>query len=162
MKSAENQNPCAAVGWTICRGYSELWLTKELTLQRWAERGRILSDDYLFDKARETWVRARDLPELMAFFRRRTVELTERAIGVLLVGAMLSAFVVPLFATLLLVGAGVCSILGYRLERLLEKPAIGYFEHSRESGKSNWSRLRDFRTTSAARRRAYSTPPASA
>jgi hypothetical protein len=103
--------------WTICRRHAELRLPKRLTLQQWAARGHILSDDYLFDRAADTWVQARDLAELRLFFRQRIARNVTRAMWVLVLAAMLLFFVAPMFAELLLLAAGVSGMRACRLER---------------------------------------------
>jgi sugar lactone lactonase YvrE len=102
---------------TICRRHSELRLPNRLTLQQWAERGRILSDDYLFDGAVQNWVHARDLEELKPFFRRRTVQRVTRAMWVMLLSATLSTFGAPMLAVVFSVTAAIFGAVAYRLGR---------------------------------------------
>jgi hypothetical protein len=99
---------------TICRRHAELRLPNGLTLRQCAERGRILSDDYVFDRTAQTWVPAHDLAELKSFFQTRTLRRTTRVTEVLLVVAMMSFFVVPLFAEFVLMAALASAIVAYR------------------------------------------------
>ena len=99
---------------TICRRHCELRLPNGLTLLQCAERGCILSDDYLYDRTVNTWVRAEDLAEMKSFFRKRTLRRTTRFTEALLVAGMLSFFVTPLFAEFVLMGALASAIVAYR------------------------------------------------
>lgn len=92
---------------TICRGYSELPVPSGLTLQQCAERGRLLSDDYVFDGAVENWVCARDLEELKRFFQRRRAGRVSRGAGVLAVSGIVSFFGAPLLAGILIITAAI-------------------------------------------------------
>ena len=99
---------------TICRRHAELPLPPGLTLKQCAERGRILSDDYIFDRTVNTWVRAEDLAELRFFFRTRTLRRTTRFTEVLLVAGMLSFLLAPVFAELVLMAALAFAIVANR------------------------------------------------
>jgi hypothetical protein len=99
---------------TICRRHAELQLPNGLTLRQCAERGCILSDDYIFDRTLNNWVRAEDLAELRFFFRTRTLRRTTRFTEVLLVAGMLSFFVTPMFAEFVLMAALAFAIVAYR------------------------------------------------
>lgn len=100
---------------TICRRYAEFRVPSGLTLQELAERGRILSDDYVFNAAVDTWVHARDLEELRGFFRRQTVQRATRAMWFLLVSAAVATFGAPMLAVVFLVTAAIFSAVAYRL-----------------------------------------------
>jgi hypothetical protein len=89
--------------WTICRRYSELQLPRRLTLQQWAERDRLLSGDYVFDRNVDTWVCARDLSELKAFFRKRKARRAQRVAWAFLAIAAVTSFVAPIPASLFVV-----------------------------------------------------------
>jgi hypothetical protein len=101
--------------WTICRKYSELQLPRRLTLQQWAERDRLLSGDYVFDRNVDTWVCARDQSELKAFFRKRKARRTQRMTWVLLAIAAATYFIVPIIAGLFVAAAGAAFVSQYRM-----------------------------------------------
>jgi len=93
--------------WMICRGYSELQLPRRLSLLQWAERDRLLSGDYVFDRNADTWVCAREKAELKAFFRKQKARRTQRVTWALLVIAALTHFVAPISGLFVVVAAAV-------------------------------------------------------
>jgi uncharacterized membrane protein len=73
-----------------------------------------LSDDYVFDRNADTWVRANDLAELKPFFRTRDLRRTTRFAEVLLIAGMLAILVAPLFAEFVMMAALASAIVAYR------------------------------------------------
>jgi hypothetical protein len=57
-------------GWVVCRNFQEIAVPSLDVLPLWAERGRLHPDDYLANGALEICLRANDVPELSAIFRR--------------------------------------------------------------------------------------------
>ena len=58
--------------WVLCRSFHSVPVPKIDVLPLWAERGRLLPDDYLANSALELCFQAKDVPELNAIFRRKT------------------------------------------------------------------------------------------
>ena len=59
-----------APGWSVCRNFKEIAVPDVAILPLWAERGRLLPDDYLANSRLEVCLQAREIPELDAIFRR--------------------------------------------------------------------------------------------
>jgi hypothetical protein len=85
---------------TICRGFAEIQLSPDLSLAQWAERGRLFPGDYVFDRNRDTWVRAIDLPDVATVYRQRRMQST---IALILTLAATTCVVEPVLALLLVV-----------------------------------------------------------
>jgi hypothetical protein len=101
--------------WTICRKYSELQLSGRLTLLQWAERARLRSDDYVFDRHADAWVCARQLAELKGFFRKQKARRMQRVTWALVAIAAVTHFV-TLVSGLFLVAAAAMFTAQHRLE----------------------------------------------
>ncbi len=57
-------------GWIVCRKLQQFPVSSVDVLPRWAERGRVLPDDYLVNPALEVCLQAKEVPELNAIFRK--------------------------------------------------------------------------------------------
>lgn len=57
-------------GWSVCRNFKEIAVLDLEVLPLWAERGRLLPDDYLANSRLEICLQAKEIPELNAIFRR--------------------------------------------------------------------------------------------
>ena len=56
-------------GWIVCRNMKEIPVPSIDVLPQWAERGRLLPDDYLVNPIIESCVQVKDVPDLNAIFR---------------------------------------------------------------------------------------------
>ena len=64
--------------WILCRNLDETPVPDIVTLQCWAERGRVKPDDYLVNSRLDTCVQAREMLELKVIFRQATVRRLEK------------------------------------------------------------------------------------
>jgi hypothetical protein len=97
--------PSRRPDWTLCRNMDELPVPDNTSLRRWAEQGRIRPDDYLINHQLDVCVRACDVAELDAVFRRPTARLLSRTCRGLAAASLLLLVVVPELAIVMLVSA---------------------------------------------------------
>ena len=64
--------------WVLCRNFQAIPIPAIGVLPAWAERGRLLPDDFLVNTALDVCVQAREVPELHDVFRRTRRGLFER------------------------------------------------------------------------------------
>jgi hypothetical protein len=57
-------------GWILCRNLQQTPVPGTAVLRRWAERGRVRPDDFLVNPSLECCVRAREVEDLNAIFRK--------------------------------------------------------------------------------------------
>ena len=60
-------------GWIVCRKLQQIPVPHVDVLPRWAERGRIRPNDYLVNPGLEICFQVKELPDLNAIFRRKTI-----------------------------------------------------------------------------------------
>jgi hypothetical protein len=101
--------------WKVRKGGDEFPCPDIPTLKQWADEGRILKEDYVFNPVLGQWLYARDVAEIQANFikaknQSQSQDLKKIAIALAILGVVFLVLTPP-FGVILLLASATCAVI---------------------------------------------------